>query len=112
MVLNPALIAASYRFPVHRLTPGYQARTAPATPSLLLVWRRCDDSVGFMELNAVAARLLQLMQLDCGRSGAELLALIARELKHPTPAAVIEGGREILQSFVDKDIVLGARGWS
>lgn len=112
VMLNPVLIAASYRFPVHHLGPGFQLREAPATPSYLVVWRHRDDRVGFMELNAVAARLLQLLQLDDGRSGAELLALIALELKHPTPAAVIEGGREILQSFLDKDIVLGARGRS
>jgi uncharacterized protein len=109
VVLNPVLIAASYRFPVHRLGPGFQAREAPATPSYLVVWRRRNDSVGFMELNAVAARLLHLIALEDGRSGAELLELIALELKHPTPAAVIEGGREILQSFLDQDIALGAR---
>lgn len=112
VVPNLVLIADSYRFPVHQLGPDYQPRVAPAMPSYLVVWRRRDDGLGSMELNVVVARLLQLIGLQDGRSGGELLEAITLELKHPSPAAVIEGGREILQSFLDKDIVLGARGLS
>lgn len=106
---NPTLRAAAYRFPVHRICATYQPQQVAATPSFLVVWRRRDDSAGCMELNAVAARLLELIVLQDGRHGRALLEAIAFELKHPTPTAVIEGGREILQTFLAKDIVLGAR---
>jgi hypothetical protein len=109
VVPNPVLRAGAYRFPVHRIGPDYQPRQAPTVPTYLVVYRRRDDSAGFVELNAVAARLLELILLQDGRNGRQLLESIARELKHPSPAAVIEGGRDILQTLVDKDIVLGAR---
>ena len=109
VVPNPVLRPAVYRFPVHRIGPDYQPREAPAQPTYLVVCRRRDDRAGFLQLNAVAARLLELILREDGRSGRELLAAIALELKHPAPAAVIEGGRDILQTLLDQDIVLGAR---
>ncbi len=109
IVPNPVLRPAVYRFPVHRIGPDFQPREAPATPTYLVVCRRRDERAGFVELNAVAARLLELILLQDGRIGRELLEAIALELKHPAPAAVIEGGRDILQTLLAKDIVLGAR---
>ena len=109
VVPNPVLRSAVYRFPVHRIGPDYQPQEAPALPTYLVVCRRRDDRAGFMELNAVAARLLELILLQDGRTGRELLEAIADELKHPAPAAVIEGGRDILQTLFKQDIVLGAR---
>jgi len=109
VVPNPVLRPAVYRFPVHRIGPDYQPREAPSQPTYLVVCRRRDDRAGFVELNAVAARLLELILLEDGRSARALLEAIALELKHPVPAAVIEGGRDILQTLLDKDIVLGAR---
>jgi len=109
VVPNPVLRPAVYRFPVHRIGPDYQPQEAPAQPTYLVVCRRRDDRAGFVELNAVAARLLELILLEDGRTGAELLSAIAVELKHPSPAAVIEGGRDILQTLLNQDIVLGAR---
>ena len=109
VVPNAVLRPAVYRFPVHRIGPAYQPREAPANLTYLVVCRRRDDRAGFVELNVVAARLLELILLQDGRTGRELLQAIALELKHPSPAAVIEGGRDILQTLFDKDIVLGAR---
>ncbi len=109
VVPNPVLRPAVYRFPVHRIGPDYQPHEAPEAPTYLVVCRRRDDRAGFMELNAVTARLLELILLEDGRTGRQLLEAIAVELKHPAPAAVIEGGRDILQTLFKEDIVLGAR---
>ena len=109
IVPNPTLRVATYHYPVQRISVDYQPLEIATTPSFLVVWRRRDDSAGFMELNAVAARLLDLILLQDGRCGLELLETISVELKHPAPSAVIEGGRKILQTFLAKDIVLGAR---
>ncbi len=98
-----------YAFPVHRISPDQQPQTPPDEPTYLVVFRDRRDDVSFMELNAVSARLLDLILSDRPQSSRAMLEMIAGELKRPDPAAVIEGGRSILQMFVDKDIVLGFR---
>ena len=108
-VPNPVIRPQAYAFPVHRLSPEVQPHTPPDEPTYLVVFRDRKDEIGFMELNAVSARLLELIVRDEGKATRELLELIAAELEHPDPAVVIEGGRTILQTFLEKDIVLGTR---
>ncbi|MFB3063304.1 MAG: DUF2063 domain-containing protein, partial [Gammaproteobacteria bacterium] len=66
--------------------------------------------VGFMEINAVTARLLELLQDDANTlTGGELLARIADEIKHPNPQVVSDGGKDILADLHGKDIILGTK---
>lgn len=108
-VINPVARVHAYAFPVHRISPGYQPVEAAAEPTYLAVWRRRDDDVGFMELNPMTARLVELIVANTGRSGRELLEQIAAELQHPTPAIVVDGGATILDELTDRELVLGAR---
>ena len=77
-------------------------------PAWIVVYRDRHHKVGFIELNAVAARLLELIQADTGVSGRRLLEQIAAELAHPDPDTVITGGLEIMQNLYRKDILQGA----
>ncbi|MCB1745743.1 MAG: putative DNA-binding domain-containing protein [Gammaproteobacteria bacterium] len=104
---NPVMQARCYRFPVHRIGPDCQPHTPPPAPTYLVVFRHRDDRVGFMELNAVSARLLQLVVENTARSGRALLEQVAAELAHPEPAAVVRHGLDILADFHARDIVLG-----
>lgn len=111
-VLSPLAWALRYRFPVHRIGPGFQPREAPPQPTYLLVYRDGGDVVRFLELNEVTARLLDLLAAPGGQSGAELLAQIAAELRHPQPQAVIEAGAALLADLRLRGVVLGARARS
>ena len=63
-----------------------------------------------MEINAVTARLLELLQDEANiATGGELLAQIAGEIKHPDPQAVSDGGKDVLADLHDRDIILGTR---
>ena len=108
-VLSPLAWPLSYQFAVHRIGPGYLPTEAQKQPCYLIVYRDTEDEIGFMELNAVAARLVELMQEDTGRTGHELLSCIASELQHADPDLVIKGGLNILESMRGKAIVSGAR---
>ena len=108
-VPNPVVRPQVYAVPVHRISPDVQPQTPPEEPTYLVVFRNRSDDVSFMELNAVSARLLELILSDHPRSSRAMLEMIAGELMRPDPGVVIEGGRAILQMFVDKDIVLGFR---
>lgn len=99
----------AYRYPVHRISPDFRPERPNDPPVYLLVYRDCKDEVGFIELNAVSARLFALLQEHSGRSGLSLLEQIAAELQHPRPDAVVEGGRAILEEWRRLGIVRGVR---
>jgi hypothetical protein len=107
-LMNPIARVQAYAFPVHRIGPEYRPAEPPAEPTYLAVWRRRSDDVGFMQLNPLTARLVELMLADTRRSGRELLAQIAAELRHPQPTVVVDGGAKILEELTSRELVLGA----
>jgi hypothetical protein len=88
-VPNPVLRPATYHYPVQHIGPTQQPRAPAPAPIYLVVYRRRDDTAGFMELNAVAARLLELILSQPTTSSRALLHVIARELAHPDPQTVV-----------------------
>ena len=107
--LSPLVWPLQYRFPVHRISPDCLPEEPPAQPTYLVVYRDRHDHVGFLELNPVSARLLELMREGRDMRGDNLLNTIAGELQHPRPEVVVNGGLEIMQNFLSKDILLGTR---
>lgn len=108
-VISPLAWRLCYRWPVHRLGPAFQPAEPPPTPTCLLVWRGPDERVGFLELNPVSARLLELIDARPDASGRALLDAIAGELQHPAPAQVIAGGAALLADLRARGVVLGCR---
>jgi len=108
-ILNPLIMPQTYQYPVHQISPDYLPDASPETPTYLLVYRRKNDEVGFLELNTVSARLVECIQGNDDKTGLQLLEVIAEELKHPDPQVVINGGQEIMRDMHSKDILLGVR---
>lgn len=103
-ILNPALMNLAYHWPVHRIGPDYRPRKPRAT--CLLVYRRPDEQVAFIEINAVTARLVTLLQP--GRlSGRAALQTIAAEMAHPAPAALVEHGLAQMVGLREAGVILG-----
>ena len=105
--LSPLAWPLAYAFPVHRVGPGDLPQTAPAEPSYLVVYRSRQGQVQFLEINAVTARLLALMQQQPGASSRALLARIAEELGLAEPEPLIVAGIEMLRGLRARGIVLG-----
>jgi hypothetical protein len=105
--VSPLAWSLSYRFPVHCIGPGHRPEVPPAEPTRLVVYRNRQGSVGFMEVNAVTQRLLQLLREDRSITGLESLKRIATELCHPRPDQVIAAGRQLLSDLRGRDILLG-----
>jgi len=106
--LNPVLALLNYTYPVHRIGPRYKPADANQDATSILVFRNLEDEVRFIEMNRVSARLVALLQ-TARRTGREALAQIGAELRHPHPAQVIDGGREILENLRQQQAILG--GW-
>jgi hypothetical protein len=108
-VLSPLAWNLAYRYPVHRVSPEFRPEAPGAQPTHIVVYRDRNDAVAFLEVNAVTARMLHLIEERPERSGREQLQAIAQELQHPAPDAVTEGGREMLEGLRRRDIILGTR---
>ncbi len=111
-VVSPLAWSLTYRFPVHRLSPEFQPAEAEGEPTRLVVVRARDHPIGFLEIKSVTARLLELLanaDATATLTGRQALERIARELSHPNPAAVVAGGRELLDELRERDVVLGTR---
>ena len=107
-VISPVAWPLAYRYPVHRIGPDFQPAEPGLQPTFLIVYRRRNDEVAFTEINAITARLLELMQQDGGQTGRELLSTVAGEIRHDV-AAVVAQGQEILERLKQQDIILGTR---
>lgn len=110
-VLSPLAWSLCYTYPVHRLGPAFQPVAPPPEPTYLVVYRNRADQVKFLEINAVTARLLQLLMPGSGpeMTGEQALCAIADELRHPDPAAVVAGGSAVLVELQALDVVLGTQ---
>lgn len=105
-VLAPALMNLAYAWPVHQI--GLAHRPRRPAPTHLLVFRRADDTVGFMELNPVSSRLVALLQ-EGGMTGREAALRIAEELAHPHPETVVAGAAAVLAELRQAGAIYGAR---
>lgn len=104
---SPLALPLSYRYPVHRLSPGYTPELPPEKPTYLIVYRNLDYRVGYLELNPVSARLVEKIRENTDRSARELLEEIAVELHNADSDVVITGGIEILDQLYNRNILLG-----
>jgi hypothetical protein len=108
-VLSPLALPVAYTWPVHKISPDYFPDSQSNEPTWIVVFRKQDDEVGFMVLNAVSARLIEKIQNNQSASGQEILMQIATELQHDNPDAVISGGLGTMEDMQDKDILLGIK---
>jgi hypothetical protein len=108
-VWNALAMPLTYRFPVQKISPEFTPDAPAGEPTYIVACRDGEDKVGFLELNAVTARLVELLQAGGGRCGRELLEQIAAELRHPESEVVVRGGLDILADMRRRGIVLGTR---
>ena len=105
LLLSPLIWCLAYRWPVHQIGPGRLPAEPPAEPTYLIVYRRRDDTVAFMVVNAVTTRLVNL--LEAGEETRAALATIAGELPQLDSKVVYEQGIATLNRLRDAEIVLG-----
>ena len=108
-VLNLLAQPLIYQWPVHKISSNFIPKEKPDEPTYLIVYRDHLYDVGFIELNQIAAKLIEELQKNTDKTGEEILLDIAKQLQHPDPKVVIKGGSEVIQDFKKKDILLGVR---
>jgi hypothetical protein len=106
-LMSPLAWLLTYQYPVHRISQDYRPQQPGETPTCIIVYRDSEDNIQFTEINAVTARLLQLLDQDSNLTGRTALEYIAAELGHDDPAPIIDAGLAILEDMRDKGILLG-----
>ena len=97
-----------YQFPVHKISTTYLPTEPGEQSTYLSVYRKADDELGFMELNPVTARLLQLMdENEKQKTGRELLLDLAEESNYPAPETMVAHGADAMQQMKESEIILG-----
>ncbi len=107
-IVSPLAWLLQYHYPVHQISPDFLPEKPSEVPTYLVVYRRYNDEVHFMEVNPVSAWLLELVRDDSKITGEIALQRICKELQHPEPNIVISGGKQALQEFYEQDIILGS----
>lgn len=101
--MNPASMNLHYRWPVHRIGPGYRPRKPRDT--FMLVHRDRHEAVRFTQLDAVSSRLLQLAATG-ELTAREACAAVAAELGSPGATALIDQGLALLRDWRRQDVLL------
>ncbi|MGI9309189.1 MAG: HvfC family RiPP maturation protein [Gammaproteobacteria bacterium] len=109
-LLSQLAWSLSYSYPVNEINKESLPEGPTAQPLLLLVYRTTDDAVSFNKLNAVSARLFELLHSNFDQpaiSGRSALETIASEMQHPNPDKVIASGAQILQKWRESGVIVG-----
>lgn len=102
--------AFAYQYPVHRIDSDYLPTKPTDQPSYLAIYRRSDDKVRFLELNAITAALLDAVENnDAGLTGMALLRQLAIDIHYPDIDALIKHGGEALEEMRQLEILTGTR---
>lgn len=94
--LSPLAWSLCYRYPVHRIGAEFRPLEADE-PTYLVVFRDRADQVGFIALNAITARLLELVCDNTSETAGSLLETLAAELGQPSAGMLAHGGEQLKQ---------------
>lgn len=102
--------AFAYKYPVHRISKEYLPNGPAEQPVYLAIFRRSNDKVRFLELNAVTAALLDAVENNEGRlSGEMLLRELAETISYPDVDALIQHGAGALEEMKQLEIIIGTQ---
>jgi len=109
-VLNPVLRVLAYHYPVHRIGPRYRPKTAPALPTFLLAYRNAGFEVRFVQIDALAAHLLQTLEEAPALTGQAAIERLAPAGQSQADAAAwLAAGGGLLDNLRDAGAILGSR---
>jgi hypothetical protein len=100
----------TYRYPVHRISPEFRPTAADEQPTHLVMFRKADDELGFMQLNPVTAQLLDLIgKNEEEASGRDLLLRLGEAIRYADADALVRHGMQAMEDMRRSEILLGVR---
>lgn len=99
----------AYHFPVHRISPDFLPEEPDEQPVYLALYRDAADNIGFLELNAVSAALLEEVEQNRELTGEALLRQLAEKINYPDADALVQHGALALAEMRQLGILTGTR---
>lgn len=106
-VISPLAQLLAYQYPVHQINSNNIPKAPSLEPNYLVAYRDTEDNVGFIQVNSMSARLVELLDQSKGLTGKQALIQISNEIKHPYPNQIVKAGAETLSTLREHDIILG-----
>lgn len=106
--LSPLVFLGQYQFAVHRISRDQQPDAPADSPTFLLLYRNQQDEVRFIELNALAMALLQLVEAEPGLVLEAYLQYLQPYLPALSPAALQQQAADLVIDLFEKTILTSA----
>ncbi len=108
-VASPLIAHATYQWPVHNIGKDYIPEKPLIDPLHLIVFRNTRNDVGFLEINALTALLIQLIQKNETATGEKLLEQLCELVPSIDAKTMMKAGSEIFNKLFSLDIILGIK---
>jgi len=100
----------AYHYAVHRISPDTLPEEPETHPVYLALYRGSDGNVGFLELNAITAALLDAVEFnEDNLTGEQLLRKLAEKINYPDADALVAHGADALLEMRQLEILSGTR---
>ncbi|MGJ8686184.1 MAG: HvfC family RiPP maturation protein [Spongiibacteraceae bacterium] len=104
--LSPLALNVAYRYPVHMIGHDFQPQEPSEEPTYIVVFRNRQDSIEFIALNAMTARLLALLDEASGASsGRHVLGILAEEAGIAEDS-ILNFGAETIERLYLQDVIV------
>lgn len=108
-VLATAAQLLAYEYPVHRIGPEFVPKAPGKIPTYLVVFRDRDSRTGFIELNALSARILWHIRHDPA-PGKVLIARVAADFDLPLTDELQSSAESMLRHWLARGVLVGTGG--
>ncbi|WP_438862755.1 HvfC family RiPP maturation protein [Neptunicella sp.] len=95
----------SYPFPVHKISSEYRP-DRPQESVYIVVYRNSDDEVQFVEVNALTAHLLTLLQQNGSMTLSALQSSLTKDLSSLPIEQVYQGAEQIVVKMLQQQVLV------
>ncbi len=107
VAVSPVAWPLCYSYPVHLIGKDFQPDKPSDSAHYMLVYRDRTYTVKFMQINAVTARLLELLNDPEDYTGKQAISILGKEIGFSNEAELLTFGLQILTKLQNDGIILG-----
>lgn len=104
--LSSLAMVVSYAYPVHQISSDFIPKAPSAQRHYFIVHRDTNDSVQFVEINAITALLLETIRNHNGIALEEVVAQISEQFSQFSEEQLLNGALQILTQFSQLGVVV------
>ena len=104
LAMSDVAEVVAYHYAVHRIKSDYLPKENEKIDTYLCVYRNSHDEINVTELNALSARLLQILK-TAPQSGIKCMSQIAKEMQYSNTQQFIKNNLAILNHLYEQGVI-------